>query len=65
MHLATVRICPRCKHTPLAINVGDFLIAARQDALDWVFKEVSKVYELNSSAREDAHETTYLQRQLK
>ena len=42
MHLATVRICPWCKHILFAISVGDFLIAARQDALDWV----SKVYEL-------------------
>ena len=36
---------------------------------DWVYKEVSKVYELKkktiSSAPEDAHETTYLNRKLK
>ena len=57
------------KEILLAIHVGDFLVAASQDALDWVYKEVSKVYELKkkiiSSAPEDAHETTYLNRKLK
>ena len=57
------------KEILLAIHVGDFLVAASQDALDWVYKEVSKVYELKkkiiSSAAEDAHETTYLKRKLK
>ena len=28
------------------IHVDDFLVAAIHDALDWVYKEVSKVYEL-------------------
>ena len=56
------------KEILLVIHVGDFLVAASQNALDWVYKEVSKVYELKkiiSSAPEDAHETTYLNRKLK
>ena len=58
------------KEILLVIHVGDFLVAASQDALDWVYKEVSKVYELKKkkiigSAPEDAHETTYLNRKLK
>ena len=51
------------------IHVDDFLVAASQDALDWVCKDVSRVYALKkkimSSAPEDAHETTYLNRKLK
>ena len=57
------------KEILLVIHVDDFLVVASQDALDWVYKEVSKVYELKkkiiSSAPEDAHETTYLNRKLK
>ena len=57
------------KEILLVIHVDDFLVAAIHDALDWVYKEVSKVYELKkkivSSAPEDAHETTYLNRKLK
>ena len=56
------------KEILLVIHVDDFLVAASQDASDWVYKEVSKVYELKkkiiSSAPEDAHETTYLNRKL-
>ena len=51
------------------IHVDDFLVAASQGALDWVYKEVSKVYELwkkiISSAPEDAHETTNLNGKVK
>ena len=57
------------KEILLVIHVDDFLVAAIHDALDWVYKEVSKVYELKkkivSTAPEDAHETTYLNRKLK
>ena len=57
------------KEILLVIHVDDFLVAASQDALDWVYKEVSKVYELKqkmiSSAPEDAHETTYLNKKMK
>ena len=57
------------KEILLVTHVDDFLGAASQDALDWVYKEVSKVHELKqkiiSSAPEDAQETTYLNRKLK
>ena len=57
------------KEILLVTHVDDFLGAASQDALDWVYKEVSKVHELKqkiiSSAPEDAQETTCLNRKLK
>ena len=63
------RRCDDAKEIFLAIHVDDFLVAASQDALDCVYKEVSKVYELKkkiiSSAPEDVHETTYLNKKLK
>ena len=55
------------KEILLVIHVDDFLVAASQDALDWVYKEVFKVYELKkkivSSAPEDAHENHLLEQE--
>lgn len=53
----------------LVVHVDDFLVAASQEALDWVYNEMSKVYELKktvvSSCPEDAHETSYLNRKIR
>ena len=57
------------KEILLVIHDDDFLVAAKhQDALDLMYKEVSKVHELKkkiiSSALEDAYETTCLNRKV-
>ena len=53
----------------LLVHVDDFLIAATQVSLDWVYTEMSKVYELKrnilSSSPDDAHVVSYLNRKLK
>ena len=53
----------------LVVHVDDFLVAATQEELDWVYAEMSKAYELKrkviSSSPGDAHDTSYLNRRLK
>ena len=53
----------------LMVHVDDFLVAASQESLEWVYDEMSKSYELKqkiiSSSPDDAHSTSYLNRRIK
>ena len=53
----------------LVVHVDDFLVAASQEALEWVFAEMSLSYELKrkvvSSCPHDAHDTSYLNRRIR
>lgn len=57
------------KEMMLVVHVDDFLISGDEDALVWVYEELSKKYELKktiiSSSPHDAHETRYLNRKIR
>ena len=50
----------------LVVHVDDFLVSGDQEALDWVYKTLSRQWELKkcivSCSPDDAHETSYLNR---
>ena len=52
----------------LMVHVDDFLVAGTHQSLEWVYTEMSKVYELKraiiSSCPSDAHAASYLNRKL-